>query len=98
MKNFFILASLALLPAATAFAQETAPYTIKPYELTESDAAAINARRPTSWSPSHVSVGDVYEIDSSGDIIIPTLERRSCANCAEVVFEDLEPPTTTATK
>lgn len=72
--------------------------TLAPYTLTEADAAAINLRRPPSWSPSHVSAGDVFEIDLWGNIIIPSLERRSCADCAEFMIEDLEPPTKAVTK
>ena len=39
--------------------------------LTAAEAAAINARRPSDWSPHHLVAGDVFVIDRDG-IHIPT--------------------------
>jgi hypothetical protein len=85
------LALLALSCAASAWAQNVAapPYTVKPYQLTADDAAAINARRPADWIPYHVTAGDIFRIDSMGSILIPTIA--PTADGAETALEDLEP-------
>ena len=82
-----IAAALLLVAFATpASAQQT-----QPYALTAADAAAINARRPPDWSPSHVSAGNVFTIDARGLIHIPTTE---LVGNDTAFLEDLEPQAT----
>ncbi|HTC04888.1 MAG TPA: hypothetical protein VK749_15905 [Xanthobacteraceae bacterium] len=92
MKNGTALIIFALSTiAAPALAQDAAPsYTVKPYTLTEADAAAINLRRLPEWNPHHVSAGDVFEIYTAPimAVIIPTTG--PATGGGTVTFEDLE--------
>ena len=75
-----ILTAVSLAPARA----QTPQFHI----LTAAEAAAINARRPSDWSPHHLAAGDVFVIDRDG-IHIPTI----AANYGSyVIIEDLEPP------
>jgi hypothetical protein len=91
LQRAYVLAVALCICAAPAMAQTAvpAPYTVKPYQLTAADAAAINARRPTDWIPYHVSAGDIFRINSMGAILIPTIA--PATDGSEVAFEDLEP-------